>query len=87
MESGLGRNKNDIKGVEGMKHCIYCQRPVKAARKFSWIWFLIFCLTGIGGFVYLLYFPFKKKQCPICGGKHFEPIDGMGSWAREGLKH
>lgn len=55
-----------------MKWCIYCHRWVKARKRFSWVVFLLFCLTGIGGMFYLFYFWFfKKKECPICGGNHF----------------
>jgi hypothetical protein len=55
-----------------MRYCDYCQRMVKRRKEFSWGWFVLFCLTGIGGFVYVFYFIFlKRKACPICGGQSF----------------
>lgn len=47
-----------------------CQQNVKPTKKFSWLWFLLWCCAGgIGGFVYLCYFWFivRKNKCPICG--------------------
>ena len=54
-----------------MRYCPYCDRLVKGERSaFNWAIFLLLCLTGIGGVVYLVYYLFKsKKVCPICGGK------------------
>lgn len=52
-------------------YCSLCEKRVPATKKFSWPMFLLFCLTGIGGIVYLIwYFIMKKKnKCPICGNK------------------
>lgn len=50
--------------------CPLCNRAIVPEKKFSWGWFLLLCVTGIGGIFYLIhYFIFKKKQCPICGNK------------------
>jgi uncharacterized protein (DUF983 family) len=51
-----------------MKYCAECDRNVKPRKQFSFPWFIIMCLTGIGGIVYVLYYALlKRKQCPICG--------------------
>lgn len=56
-----------------MRYCVACQRSVRPLKHFSWVAFLLWCLTGIGGFVYLLYYLiFKRRECPICRGKSFK---------------
>lgn len=53
-----------------MKHCVHCDREVRPIKKFSWGWFLIWCITFVGGIVYIIYYAFfKKKECPICRSK------------------
>jgi hypothetical protein len=55
-----------------MKYCVSCDQMVKPVKKFNWAWFLLFCLTGIGGIFYLMYyFLLKGKQCPMCYGASF----------------
>jgi cell division septal protein FtsQ len=51
-----------------MKYCVECERNVNPRKRFSFAWFIIMCLTGIGGIVYVLYYALlKRKSCPICG--------------------
>lgn len=58
-----------------MRWCIYCERSVRPIKHWSWLAFLAWCLTGIGGIVYLLYYLLlKRKECPICRGKRFTAI-------------
>lgn len=52
------------------KRCSYCEKFVAPSKDFSWAWFLFFCLTGIGGILYILYYLFfKSRVCPICKNK------------------
>lgn len=57
-----------------MKYCINCQRNVVPRRVFSFLWFFL-----LVGFFYLLYYPFKRKQCPSCGGKNFVAAKPLGT--------
>jgi len=52
--------------------CELCDRPITPVKsKFSWAWFILFCFSGIGGIIYIIYhILFKKKnRCPLCGTK------------------
>jgi hypothetical protein len=49
--------------------CELCKRDVVPGKKFNWIAF-IFLL----GFIYLIYYLFKKPQCPICGNESFNDL-------------
>ena len=58
-----------------MKYCQACQQNVAPVKKFSVGWFLLWCLSLIGGFVYIFYYLLKKKNiCPICGGKQLNKL-------------
>lgn len=57
------------KGGIILKYCQLCQRhvdPVKS--KWSWGWFIVYCVTLVGGVFYAIYHAvFKpKNRCPIC---------------------
>lgn len=54
-----------------MKWCNSCCQHVSPVRKkFSWVLFLLFCITGIGGIIYIIYHLCKSKnKCPMCGCK------------------
>lgn len=55
-----------------MKYCPNCNQNVQPDKKFSIGWFLFSCITVVGGGVYIIYWAlFKKKTCPICGGRDF----------------
>lgn len=60
--------------VDGIKRCGYCGHVGKPVKKFSWKLFLLFSLSGIGGIFYLMYYPFKRRRCPVCGDKHMNDI-------------
>ena len=52
-----------------MKYCVWCERNVRPLKYFSWGWFLFWCLTMLGGIVYVACYLFKAKECPICRGR------------------
>jgi len=54
-----------------MRYCNACQRMVRPVKYFSWPAFLLLCFTVFGGVVYLIYYLFKRPECPICRGKDF----------------
>lgn len=54
-----------------MRYCIACQRMVRPIKFWSWAAFLLLVITGIGGVFYVLYYLFKRGECPICRGKSF----------------
>lgn len=59
-----------------MKKCVYCDKAIKPRKRFSIGWFLVFCLTGIGGLIYILYYALlKRAECPICGGDRFVNVE------------
>jgi len=73
-----------------LRYCTLCEREVEARKGFNWLAFLFF--FPFAGTPYLLfYLLFKRRRCPICGGKDHltksSRIDGaiyvdMGSKAR-----
>lgn len=54
-----------------MRYCENCNQKVAPRKKFSIVWFLLLCLTWVGGIVYLVYYFIIKRahKCPICGSK------------------
>lgn len=48
------------------QYCVMCRNKVIPTKNFSFM-FAIF----LGVFYLPYYFLFKKKQCPVCGGKIF----------------
>ena len=56
-----------------MRYCPYCKRMVRPLKYVSWPWLVILLVLGlVPGILYLLYVAaFKRRQCPICRGKHF----------------
>jgi hypothetical protein len=53
-----------------IQYCPLCERQVEPIKKFSWGWFLVWCLTGVGGIFYILWYLVKpKNRCPICRAK------------------
>ncbi len=58
-----------------IKYCVLCKRNVPAAKNFSWPLFLFLCFTGVGPFIYLLwYFIKSRNMCPICKGDALTPV-------------
>jgi magnesium-transporting ATPase (P-type) len=55
------------------EYCLNCQQRVKASKGFSWTIFLLLLIfsLGVGAFLYVAYFFFKRKTCTICGGTNF----------------
>lgn len=55
------------------EYCLNCQQKVKASKGFSWVIFLLLLIfsLGVGAFLYVLYFLFKRKTCAVCGGTNF----------------
>jgi hypothetical protein len=50
-----------------VRYCVSCEKNVSAEKKFSLPIFLLFCLTGIGGIIYLIWYIVKpRNRCPIC---------------------
>lgn len=68
-----------IMGDDIMQYCKNCGQNVTPIKKFSVVWFIIDCLTLVGGAVYIIYFLFfKKKTCPVCNGNNFEHEHTIG---------
>ena len=59
-----------------MKYCQACQQNVVPVKKFSIGCFLLWCLSLIGGLVYVFYYLLMKGRniCPICGGKQLSEL-------------
>jgi hypothetical protein len=55
------------------EYCLNCQQRVKASKGFSWVIFLLLLIfsLGVGAFLYVTYFLFKRKTCTVCGGTNF----------------
>lgn len=50
--------------------CHKCDKQVNGKKKFNWLLFLVLWVTGIGPFIYLIYYFFMKKhKCELCGSK------------------
>lgn len=50
--------------------CNSCGNNVTPCKRFSWFWFIMLCLTGIGGVFYLMWYLIKPEDsCPVCKRK------------------
>lgn len=59
----------------GVKRCDYCGHIGKPRKPFSWLWFLLLAVTGVGALYYLIFYLFfKRRSCEVCGSRELEKV-------------
>jgi len=56
-----------------MRFCTYCNQNVQAKKSYSACWIIILIISGVPGWIFLLFYLIFKKpnKCPICRQKKF----------------